>query len=912
MSMRLPAALVVLVKSLNCISVNDHFQRPRYLLEILSSLGSDTTIGCENPILRLSYELLCKASTRTLVDCFWHSLSLFENCGCIYYQELITHWILEGYFDPVRSVTKAYQDGHFILMELMNRGFLKVQEDNMVMPEVAIKNLIDTSRRGFLGRSRLRLSRVYGGNKKDGLGKINQVDDIIEAGRVTRNREKITTILVGGNDLRHESLEKFFEKLKDLEILGLFGPRLASFVPSLSKLTKLRVLVIRDCDLLKNIEELKALQGLHVLEVSGASFLKEIPDDFFTAMPDLQSLHLSVLQIKSSPSSISKLKGLRCLIIRDCPVLEDLPEIHELVNLEAVDVSGARGLQTCFDKAKGEKKNKSKNRNFYHLQQLQLLDLSESQIERLPLFHDAAVGDKLHSVTRLLLRNCRKLIKLPSLKPLSGLQILDLSGTSSLAKMLDVCFEDKRELRVLNLSGTNLGQLPSTIEELSSLNKLLLKDSKNLEVIPNISKLINLEVIDVSGCTKLQTIEGSFEDMHYLREIDLTDTKVMTLPELPTETKVICPKRITLADGSVFKGEKWSEITDTIKSKRSDKASSSKEVVKFQEISETESEKTSEIQPHEPHASECTGKGDDSKERFCQVLIDMALYTTNLSSFDSESHTEVLEITNGEGGFTGQDKEALANVEFVSFVDSSSTRLASIFNEIRLVKGCWLKMCKDIEYLFSGVEEERLGSLEILSITNLRLLDSICSRGFKNLKKLSIDCCPNIKMLFPYASQLPSSLEVLHIKFCVKLEKVFKEGEVSTLTTLCLHELPVLSAVGAKLPNLKTFKVRNCPKLENLFKEDGDVSTLTTLCLYDLPLLSVIGTKLPNLKTLKVRNCPKLENVFEEEGEVSTLTTLCLLELPMLTTIGAKLPNLKKFKVRNCPNLNLNGLQVAI
>lgn len=107
-------------------------------------------------------------------------------------------------------------------------------------------------------------------------------------------------------------------------------------------------------------------------------------------------------------------------------------------------------------------------------------------------------------------------------------------------------------------------------------------------------------------------------------------------------------------------------------------------------------------------------------------------------------------------------------------------------------------MCYDIRYLFSGVGDECLGYLETLSITNLPLLESIgCGGSLKNLKRLSIDCCPNIRTLFPVTSQLPSSLEVLHIKFCEKLEKVFEGGEMSTLTTLFLFELPVLSDFGA-------------------------------------------------------------------------------------------------------------------
>lgn len=794
-SKNLPAAIVVLAKSLKWITTTFDSEKKEIkekIDEVLSADRSDSSDSgsssesAVNPILYLAYVLLktYDSSKGAILDCFWHSLDFFEQCGCVYYRDLITQWMLEGYFDPVRSVEKAYQAGHSILMDLINRGMLKIQENNVVVPEMAMISLIDPRPRGHFGRSRLGFSRVYGGDKEKGIGKVTQIDDMIKTVQAKKG-DKITTILVSGDRLRRETPGKFFKELKKLEVLGLFEPTVEPFIPTFSdQLTFLRVLVIRDCDLLKSIEELKTLTKLNALEVSGASSLDVISDDFFKAFLELQSLHLSGLQITSSPSSISHLKKLHCLIIKDCPLLEDLPNIQELVDLEVVDISGARGLQTCFDNTKGDKKNKSKNKNFYLLTKLQLLDFSESQIERLPIFQDSAVAAKLHSFTRLLLRNCSKLRRLPSLKPLSGLQILDLSGTTSLVEMLEVCFEDKHELKTLNLSGTNLSELATTISELSSLNELLLRDCINLEAIPNIQELKNLEVIDVSGSTKLEKIEGSFEDMSYLREVNLSGTKVET-PELPKDTKIHGLKRIFLADGTHFEDETWSKIKEKIERDRSENAISSDAVVTSQEISE----EIRDIQSDEPGASDRTDMGDASKERLLQVPIKRALYKkTLLSLVDSESPQDVMEINETNK----LEDDALANAEFVSFVDCTPTRLTSIFNKTKSVKRCWLRMCTDIKDLFSGVDEEQLKSLETLSITNLASLETISSVGkLENLKNLSLDCCPKIKTIF---TEMPINLPVLNVKHCENLEKVVAGVEFSTLTL--------------------TWKADHCPKFE--------------------------------------------------------------------------------------------------
>ncbi|KAG7532590.1 hypothetical protein ISN45_Aa08g002630 [Arabidopsis thaliana x Arabidopsis arenosa] len=849
-SKNLPAAIVVLAKSLEYTVTSESYklnkdEEEKLLKEKIemvlsaerdvpsdpeSSSESPKKASGENPILLLAYKLFKTDGPLkdTILDCFWHSLDFFEHCGCVYYRDLITQWILEGYFDPVRSVEKAYQDGHSIFMELIDRGMLKIQENNVVVPEMAMRNVIDPRRGGHLGKSRLGFSRVYGGNKKKGIGKITQLDDMIKTVQAKKG-DKITTILVSGDRLRRETPAKFFKKLEKLEVLGLFEPTLefkriekpvvpsftdqlkTSVVPSFTDQPKplvvppftdhlilLRVLVIRDCDLLESIEELKALTKLNALEVSGASSLKKISPEFFKAFLELRSLHLSGLKITSSPSSISDLKELHCLIIKDCPLLEDLPNIQELLNLEVVDISGARGLRTCFDNAEGNKKNKSKNKNFYLLTKLQLLDFSESQIERLPIFQDSAVAAKLHSLTRLLLRNCSKLRRLPSLKPLSGLQILDLSGTTSLVEMLEVCFEDKHELKTLNLSGTNLSELATTIEELSSLNELLLRDCINLDAIPNIQKLENLEVIDVSGSAKLEKIEGSFENMFYLREVNLSGTKVET-PELPKETKIHCLKSFTRADGKYFEGKDWNEVRRKMSC---EKASSSDAVVTSQEITENKSGETGEIQSDEPRASDRTEKGDVSKERLLKVPKERALYKKTLSSLvDSKIPQDVLEINE-----TNElDKDALANAEFVSFVDCTPERLKSIFNKTKSVKRCWLRMCFDIIDLFDGVDEENLKSLETLSITNLLSLETISSVGkLENLKNLSLDCCPKIKTIFP---EMPASLPVLNLKHCENLEKVVVGVEVSTHTNLNLE-------------------VENCPKFNKILPSSETTSSV--------------------------------------------------------------------------------------
>ncbi|GLT37838.1 hypothetical protein SLA2020_121250 [Shorea laevis] len=68
-----------------------------------------------------------------MIDCFWHSRDLLCQHSDVHYNELITHWILEGFFNPVDDLGKAYEKGHHILMKLVDFGILRMQEDNTVV-----------------------------------------------------------------------------------------------------------------------------------------------------------------------------------------------------------------------------------------------------------------------------------------------------------------------------------------------------------------------------------------------------------------------------------------------------------------------------------------------------------------------------------------------------------------------------------------------------------------------------------------------------------------------------------------------------------------------------------------------------------------------------------------------------------
>ncbi|XP_039171895.1 probable disease resistance protein At4g27220 [Eucalyptus grandis] len=96
--------------------------------------------------------------------------------------------------------------------------------------------------------------------------------------------------------------------------------------------------------------------------------------------------------------------------------------------------------------------------------------------------------------------------------------------------LLDSFFKQLCGLKVLNLSGCQLTELPNSILELVKLRALLLKNCMFLRRIPYLGKLTSLKKLDASGYTVLKAPEG-LEKLVNLRYLDLTNSYIARLPK---------------------------------------------------------------------------------------------------------------------------------------------------------------------------------------------------------------------------------------------------------------------------------------------------------------------------------------------------------------------------------------------
>ncbi|KAK1583535.1 hypothetical protein Q3G72_024667 [Acer saccharum] len=511
-SMRVPAAITVIAGALNYIAQNDNEALTLKSAILEAAYYEKPLPQGVSPLLYCAYNMMLRDVTK---KCFWHSLQFVRNYGGVHYNQLITHWIMEGYFDPFDHIEKAYQAGHLVLMELIDRAMLKMQDNNIVVVEGAALDMIDTRPCGFGGTASLGLVRVY--KNGESFGRVTHIDGMIKTLCNPKIVMDVSTLLIDGARLNREVHKEFFSSMSRLKFLGVFNSGYKPLISSFSGLKDLDVLVLRNCDLLEDTTDISNLKTLRVLEVSdsraGDSSLMSMPENLFDEMTQLQSLNLSGLQIESLPS-LSKLIQLRLLILRRCSCLKKLQSLRGLANLEILDLSGAKSFENFHDTG------------FSEIPKIQLINLSDTKIRKLPVF-----GER-KDLTRILLRGCQdNLRQLPKLKQLTSLLILDLSGTSQFRSfMFRDSIAELNHLKVLNLSKTQISKLPPIPCNLSELN---LSGCSELVELPSVTSLKNLELLDVSDAPKLAKINHeSFQHLTYLRYLNFSNTKVENLPTL--------------------------------------------------------------------------------------------------------------------------------------------------------------------------------------------------------------------------------------------------------------------------------------------------------------------------------------------------------------------------------------------
>ncbi|XP_030964793.1 disease resistance-like protein DSC1 [Quercus lobata] len=246
----------------------------------------------------------------------------------------------------------------------------------------------------------------------------------------------------------------------------------------------------------------KSFDSLKFIKLKKSLKLIETPD--FNEIPNLEKLDLEgCINLCSLHPSIGVHQKLTFLNLKGCKNLKRLPSKFEMESLEILILSDCSNLQRIPEF--GE-----------NMESVSRLCLDGTTITKLP----TSIGN-LTGLASLNLKDCKNLRSLPSKFEMEFLEILILSGCPNL-KRISEFGENMKSVSKLYLDGTAITKLPTSIENLTGLVSLNVKDCKNLMSLP--STFFNmkwLKDLNLSGCSKL--LENLVTEKR-VEEVDVSGT----------------------------------------------------------------------------------------------------------------------------------------------------------------------------------------------------------------------------------------------------------------------------------------------------------------------------------------------------------------------------------------------------
>ena len=246
--------------------------------------------------------------------------------------------------------------------------------------------------------------------------------------------------------------------------------------------------------------------------MAGSSDLIITPN--FNGVPYLEELVLACCaNLRELHPSIGKLKKLKLLHLGWCQVLTSLADKFEMESLVILNLTYCLKLRKIPEFVG-------------NMERLEELLLEGSAIIELPSSVECLTGLKI-----LTLRFCKSLVRLPNtICCLTLLNNLVLFGCSQFNKLPEDLGK-MVSLKVLDLVGTAIKELPSSVQFLTGLTSLDLTDCKNFVRLPStICSLKSLHKIILSGCSKFDKLPNDLGNITSLGDLNLSGTAIKELP----------------------------------------------------------------------------------------------------------------------------------------------------------------------------------------------------------------------------------------------------------------------------------------------------------------------------------------------------------------------------------------------
>ncbi|GFZ06287.1 hypothetical protein Acr_18g0004570 [Actinidia rufa] len=580
--------------------------------------------------------------------------------------------------------------------------------------------------------------------------------------------------------------DQSLENIVGLKILDLSGTAVDHLPFSLgnphhlyfkecTQLKDLSCLLLSHCSTLEELPELKSLEKLEVLDLSGCIALTGLHDKSFEQMSFLWRLDLSETNINFLPS-LPNVNNLRHLLLRNCSKLQVLPPLESLSKLEELNLCGSGFL------------TKTGATFLKDMNHLVILDLSETLLQQLPSMSN------LKNLRELYLRGCPSLKAVPDLDALTKLEVLDLSGTA-------------------------VGYLPS-LKNFSTLNRLLLKDC------PCLQEFLQIETLHLLEAT-VKELPYGISELTHLERLDLPNLK-------NTQESGNSMMKEPNQYGWGISSLPAEKVGDNGRPPVSVSSSQFLQVVENNPLLWKTSFNKLHFSVHS--FEEQDQKGDISFCRDDFAFRDIYFLTRQFSGFQMQSSLEICGFHHPPKGI--DDVLCHADCIFLSD-NTFERWLSDLgASNLKGLKGCWIERCREIESVFHEDEVVKLGSLEMplnLEVLQVKFCDELVSvfeqaspeLELPNLVTLYLWELPKLKSigiitdfeehlcnlttrlelrcwttesclcLLKLSSQLPDNLEALQRKSCTKVQTMF---EHSILISICCNN--ILTAASARIAEI--------------------------------------------------------------------------------------------------------------
>ncbi|XP_017974040.1 PREDICTED: disease resistance protein RPS2 [Theobroma cacao] len=434
----------------------------------------------------------------------------------------------------------------------------------------------------------------------------------------------------------------------------------------------------------------------------------------------------------------------------------------------------------------------------------------------------------------------KKLRDLPESPNCNMLLSLLLQRNSNLSGIPQSFFENMKKLLVLDLYGTGIESLPSSLAKLTGLKGLYLNNCINVtELPPEIGELNCLEVLDIRGC-RISFIPFHIQKLINLRCLRISYYRSSNLnhcQDMDIDCNVI-PLLARLEELMIDVGsyDHWcNEVVEVMRQV------ATLENLTTLRICFPRSEVLKTFMQHSPSWKD---RQQLTSFRFfvgCQnrkrpQILECFKYKIN----------RYLGYCHGNYSDDSTICDLLAETDALELVEHKDIKSLTDFGNVasfNRIRGCLIERCNKMTTITDNNRTEGrdiLPNLEQLHLVNLRSLQTILegSLSTKSLSKLHtvvVTSCPMLTKVFSLrVIQQLSVLRKLAIQKCAKLEVLIEKpdsaGQVSpafpNLETLILIEMPKLRTIcvdkSLAWPSLKELQVYMCPELKSLpFDKDN-------------------------------------------------------------------------------------------